>query len=320
VVTPRQELLESSFRWMVTARTMEERVRSVFKQGRLRGRCVSGRGQEAIPVGTALALEAGDVIAPLHRDLGAHLVRGTTPLTVFRHYLGRASGPSRGRDADLHMGEWSRGVFPMVSHLPDSWPVMTGVALGFKLRGEPNVAVAFCGDGATSTGQWHEAVNFAAVNEMPLVFIVENNQFAYSTPTTTQYRCDRITDRAAGYGIPGVSIDGNDVEAVHATVGKAVLAAREGAGPTMIEAVTMRMEGHAFHDDAGYVPDGLMAEWSQRDPIDHCERLLLGLGWDDDRVATLRAEIHAEVKAAWAEAEAEPLPDASDLEHGVYAA
>ncbi len=311
--------LECGYTWMALARAMEERLDSAYKQGRLRGRFLSGRGQEAIPVGATLGLRPDDVTAPVHRDLGAHLVRGTTPTTIFRHYLGRRTGPSQGRDGDLHMGEWSRGTFPMVSHLPDSWPVMAGVALGFRLRREPRVAVAFCGDGATSTGTWHEAVNFAAVQQLPMVLVVEDNQYAYSTPTTAQYRCKGIVERAAGYGIPGLEVDGNDVEAVASTIAPAVDAARSGEGPTLVVAHTLRMEGHAFHDAATYVPKASKEEWAERDPLLLAEARLRDRGWDDARFTGLWDRLRAEVKSAWATAEAEELPTAADLEVGVYA-
>ena len=168
---------------MVLSRSMEDRLTNLYKQGGLRGRLVSGRGQEAIPVGSAMTLRDGDVIAPVHRDLGAHLIRGTEPIALFRSYLGRASGLSQGRDSDVHMGDWSKGVYPMVSHLPDSWPVVGGIAFGFHLDGSERVAMAYCGDGAMSTGTWHESVNFAAVFDLPIVYILEDNQYAYSTPT-----------------------------------------------------------------------------------------------------------------------------------------
>jgi TPP-dependent pyruvate/acetoin dehydrogenase alpha subunit len=311
--------LEDAYTWMALARTIEDRLRSAYTQGRLRGRYLSGRGQEAIPTGAVLSVEPDDYLAPVHRDLAAHLVRGTTPETIFRHYLGRDSGPSRGRDGDLHMGEWSRRVFPMVSHLPDSWPVMTGIALAGKLRGERTIAMAFCGDGATSTGAWHEAVNFAAVQRLPLVFVVEDNQYAYSTPRAAQFRCSSIVDRAEGYGIEGYEVDGNDVGAVHTVVSKAVDAARAGQGPTLVVASTLRMEGHAFHDAAGYVPDGLKAEWSARDPLAHAADALRAQGWDDARFAGLQAAQTASVKAAWERAEAAPLPDPADVATRVYA-
>lgn len=311
--------LEAAYGWISLARTMEERLRSAYKQGRLRGRFLSGLGQEAIPVGAAMCVDDQDYLAPVHRDLGAHLVRGTTPVTIFRHYLGRVTGPSRGRDGDLHMGEWSRRVFPMVSHLPDSWPVMTGVALACKLRGEPHLAMAFCGDGATSTGTWHESVNFAAVQRLPMVLIVEDNQYAYSTPTAAQYRCDGIVERAVGYGIEGLDVDGNDVEAVQSVVAKAVATVRAGEGPVLVVAHTLRMEGHAFHDAAGYVPDELKHEWADRDPLALAAVRLREAGWDDARFAALHDQQHAEVKAAWVEAESEDLPNPSEVEEGVYA-
>lgn len=312
-------LVDTAYRHMVTARTIEDRLRSAYQQGRLRGRLLSGRGQEAIPTGATLALEPSDLVAPVHRDLAAHLVRGTTPLTIFQHYLGRSTSISKGRDGDLHMGEWSRGVFPMVSHLPDSWPVMTGCALAFKLRATPHVAMAFCGDGATSTGAWHESVNFSAVLQLPIVLIVENNQYAYSTPTTTQYRCETLVERAVGYGMPGELVDGNDVLAVHEAATRAVHRAREGGGPTLIEATTMRMEGHAFHDDARYVPDELRAHWAALDPIDACAARLAGEGRDPAALEAVREAIRAEVKHAWTLAEADPLPDASGELADVYA-
>jgi TPP-dependent pyruvate/acetoin dehydrogenase alpha subunit len=312
-------VLHDAYRYMVTARAMEQRLRTAYTQGRLRGRFLSGRGQEAIPAGAALALGDGDVLAPVHRDLAAHLVRGTTPLTIFRHYLGRASGPSKGRDGDLHMGEWSRRVFPMVSHLPDSWPVSGGIALAFKLRREPNVVMAFCGDGATSVGGWHEAVNFAAVMELPMVLVVEDNQYAYSTPRSKQFRCERIADRAAGYGIPAACVDGNDVAAVHEAAVAAVDRARGGGGPTLIEATTMRMEGHAFHDDAKYVPTELRESWGLRDPIERCRAVLLEAGRTEAELDAVVADARADISAAWATAEAEPLPDPGGELADVYA-
>jgi pyruvate dehydrogenase E1 component alpha subunit len=310
--------LEVAYRWMALARAMEARLRSAATQGRLRGRFLSGRGQEAIPTGAALCLEPDDYLAPVHRDLAAHLVRGTTPATVFRHYLGRVTSPSRGRDGDLHMGEWSRRIFPMVSHLPDSWPVMCGVALSCKLRGEPSVALAICGDGATSTGTWHESVNLAAVQRLPIVFVVEDNQYAYSTPRDRQFRCRTLAERGPGYGIPAFDVDGNDVDAVHSVTSKAVSAARSGDGPALVVAATMRMEGHALHDPADYVSEELRDRWARQDPLLRTEESLRLLGWDDARFAELREEQAATVRAAWLEAEADPLPDADDLERGVY--
>jgi TPP-dependent pyruvate/acetoin dehydrogenase alpha subunit len=311
--------LRTAHRWMVQSRLMEDRLRNLYTAGELRGRIVSGRGQEAVPVGSSLTLRPDDAIAPIHRDLGAHLVRGTTPLEVFRQYLGRRTSLTQGRDGDVHMGDWSKGVFPMVSHLPDSFPIAGGIAFGFKLEGSDRVAMAYCGDGAMSTGTWHESVNFAAVFDLPIVYLLENNQYAYSTPLAKQSRLARLADRGAGYGIPGVTVDGNDVGAVFEATTEAVARARAGEGPSFVECVTMRMDGHAIHDDASYVPREVLEHWRRRDPIVLAEAALREQGWTDEEGAALRAEITAELKAAFEEARAEPLPEASDLELGVYA-
>jgi TPP-dependent pyruvate/acetoin dehydrogenase alpha subunit len=285
------------FHWMVLSRALEDRLHALFRQGRLRGRLISGRGQEAIPVAVAMATGADDVLCPVHRDLGVHLVRGTTPETVLMHYLGRASGPSGGRDGDIHFGEWSRGVFPMVSHLPDSWPVAAGIALAAVLQGLPRVVVAFCGDGATSTGAWHETLNFASVFETPSVFVVENNQYAYSTPR----------------------VDGNDALAMHAVAVEAVSRARAGGGPTLIEAVTMRMDGHASHDGAAYVPEELLEHWRARDPVDRLAGELRDHGVPVENLDAMRVEADRLVDEALRAAETAPLPDARSLEDGVFA-
>lgn len=321
-VTPAPDLERSLelLRWMTLSRALEDRLHRLHGRGELRGRLISGRGQEAIPVGATAALRTDDVVAPVHRDLGAHLVKGTTVLDVVRHYLGRVTGPSGGRDGDIHMGEWHRGVFPMVSHLPDSWPVIGGVALGFRLGGTDRVALAFCGDGATSTGAWHEAVNFAAVLSLPVVFVIEENGYAYSTPPARQYRAARLVDRAEGYGIPGVTVDGNDCEAVHAVAAEAVARARRGEGPTLIEAHTFRMDGHAVHDGAEYVPAERRAAWADLDPIDRQKARLLALGVTAEELDDLHAGCAAEVVTAVEQAVAEPLPDPASLTDGVYAA
>jgi TPP-dependent pyruvate/acetoin dehydrogenase alpha subunit len=303
---------------MTLSRVLEDELHRLHLQGRLRGRLISGRGQEAIPVGATSALRPDDVVAPVHRDLGAHLVKGTTALAVLRHYFGRATGPSLGRDGDIHMGEWHRGVFPMVSHLPDSWPVIGGVALGYRLEGSDRVALAFCGDGATSTGTWHEAVNFAAVLSLPVVLVVEENGWAYSTPPQRQYRA-ALVDRAAGYGIPGVEVDGNDCEAVHAVAAEAVARARAGEGPTLVVAHTFRMDGHAVHDGAEYVPAEQRESWKRMDPIARERERLAARGVAPEVLDRIREECRAEVRAAVAQAEHEPEPDPATLSQGVYA-
>jgi TPP-dependent pyruvate/acetoin dehydrogenase alpha subunit len=312
-------VLEQALRWIEVSRAIDHRLMSAHKQGRLKGRMLSGRGQEAIPIGAGLCLEDHDLVAPAHRDMVLHLLRGGTPLDIMRSYLTRATGLSAGRDSDVHMGDWSRGVLPMVSHLPDSWPIAAGFALAQKLGHRPGVTIAFCGDGATSTGTWHEVVNFSAVQQLPIVLVVEDNQYAYSTPTESQFRCANLVDRAAGYGIAGEPVDGNDVTAVHYVVGRALARARAGEGPTLVVAETMRMEGHAIHDAAAYVPDELRAEWAAKDPLDRVQERLRRVGWDDARFAEVRERARVEVREAWDKAEAEPLPDGASVTSGVYA-
>jgi TPP-dependent pyruvate/acetoin dehydrogenase alpha subunit len=306
-------------RWMVLSRVLEDRLFALWKQGRIRGRLLTGRGQEAIPTAAALAVNTDDFMCIMHRDMAAHLIRGTTAETVMLHYFGKATGPSGGRDGDIHFAEWERRNFPMVSHLPDSFPVALGLALTSLLRKDRAVTVAFCGEGSTSVGAWHETLNFASVFRCPNVFVVENNQYAYSTPADRQYR-GRLVDRALGYGIRGECLDGNDVLAMHEAMVSAIARAREGEGPTLIEAMTMRMDGHAGHDDAAYVPDELKALWRARDPI---ERLELRLREEGAAPALLernwsaaREEVDAAVESAWGA----PDPTAADLlTRGVFA-
>ena len=314
------QLAVSLLETMIRARALEDRLNILYKQSRIRGRLISGRGQEAICVGATAALDLDEVVCPVHRDLGAHLRRGTEPLAILLHYFGRATGPSGGRDGDIHMGEWSRRVFPMISHLPDSWPIAVGIGMTLRLAGTPKAVLAFCGDGATSTGLWHESLNLASVFQTPNVFVVENNQYAYSTPTTRQFRITRISDRAAAYGIPGVTLDGNDVLAVYEATKEALERAREGGGPTLIEAITMRMDGHAVHDPAEYVPTALLDEWRRKDPI---ERLAIALAdgfLPSDEIEAMWSRAKEEMNLAADAAEAAKLPDPGRLLDGVYAA
>jgi TPP-dependent pyruvate/acetoin dehydrogenase alpha subunit len=304
-------------RWMVLSRVLEERLLALYRQGRIRGRLLTGRGQEAIPAGAALAVRPDDVMCIMHRDMAAHLARGTTPETVLLHYFGKATGPSRGRDGDIHFAEWSRNNWPMVSHLPDSLPVAVGIGLASRLREEGIAVVAFCGEGATSTGAWHESVNFAAVFEAPVVFVIENNQYAYSTPVERQYRARSLVDRGPGYGIPAVGVDGNDALAVHCVVAEAVERARLGGGPTLIEALTMRMDGHAVHDDASYVPAGLLEEWRRRDPIDRLADELRARGVGEMRLqedwVAARDKVDIAVDRAWSAPDPDPSEAATDV-------
>ena len=307
--------------WMRLTRTFDERMVALWKQGRGVGGTFSQRGHEAISVGAGCALGPRDVVAPMHRDLGTYLVRGITPRRVFASLLGRATGVSGGRDVNIHgMGDLSLGIIGFISHLPHSLPVGLGAAMAFRHRGEPRAAISFTGDGGSSSGLFHETLNMASLYDAPWVLVVENNLYAYSTPVQEHTRIVDIARRADAYGIPGVVVDGNDVEAVHAVVKEALERGRRGGGPTLVEAKTMRMAGHAIHDGAEYVPPGLLAEWEGRDPIRRFEERLLAEG------AASRAELEeagrrseAEVEDAVAFAEASPWPDPSTVRERVYA-
>jgi TPP-dependent pyruvate/acetoin dehydrogenase alpha subunit len=315
------ELLQRAHYWMRLTRAFDDRVLAIHKQGKIAGGSFSQLGHEAISVGAALALEAGDVVAPMHRDLGAYLIRGMTPRRMMAQYFGRATGVTGGRDGNTHgCGDLSLGIIGYISHLPASMPVAVGAAMALARRGEGRVAMTFFGDGSSSEGLCHESLNWAAVFNVPIVFICENNQYAYSTPLARQMRIADLADRAAGYGFPGVVVDGNDFFAVHEAAVEAVARARAGGGPALIECKTMRMRGHAIHDNMAYVPRELLDEWRQRDPIARFESALRDQSLlDDARLAELNARITAEIDDAERYAEASPYPDPATLELGVYA-
>jgi TPP-dependent pyruvate/acetoin dehydrogenase alpha subunit len=315
------DLMLQSHYWMRLTRAFDDRVIQLHREGRIAGGCFSQLGHEAISVGAALALGPHDVVAPMHRDLGAYLIRGLTPRRLMAQYLGRAAGVSGGRDGNTHgCGDLGLGIFGFVSMLPSSMSVTLGAAHAFKLKGEPRVAMTFFGDGSSSEGLCHEVLNWAAVYQVPAVFICENNQYAYSTPLVQQMRIEHIADRAAGYGMPGVVVDGNDLIAMYTTVQAAIEHARAGGGPTLIEAKTMRMRGHAIHDNMAYVPKPLLAEWQQRDPVVRFETYLAEQGMLDAAGAQAVLErISVEIEDAVAYAEACPYPDPATLMVGVYA-
>ena len=216
-----------------------------------------------------------DVGTPLHRDMGVHITRGVEPWRIFANYMGRADGPAQGRDGNVHMADIHLGLVAMVSHLPAMLPVAVGCALAFRIKEEKRVAVGWFGEGSSARGDAHEAMNFAGVRQLPVVFICDNNGWAYSTPTHLEYAVEHLADRAAAYGFEGVVVDGTDALAVYREAKRAIEKARQGGGPTLIESVTLRMEGHAVHDDASYVPKELFEEWAKRDPIERYRRWLL---------------------------------------------
>jgi TPP-dependent pyruvate/acetoin dehydrogenase alpha subunit len=293
-------------RFLVLMRTIEERGVTLYKQGKTPGSFYDGRGQEAISVGAAFALGPDDVISsPVIRDLGAHLVRGTDVTEIFRHYLGRQNALTHGREGNMHFGDHQKGVIAPVSMLPDMMVVALGLAMAFRMRGEQRVALSFFGEGATSRGDWHEALNWAGLRREPVIYVCEANQLAYSTPSSQQYAV-RPSERAKGYGVATALIDGNDVEEVHATVHAARERALNGGGATLIEAETMRMHGHGSHDDASYVDPELRRYWESRDPIDRYAAVVRDLGID---VEAIQAEVTALVDAAAATALETPLPN-----------
>ncbi len=308
------------YRQMLLTRGLEERGSTLFKQGRLPGSFYTGRGNEAASVGVASAMRDGDVAAPLHRNMGVHIARGAEPWRLLCQYMGRDGGATRGRDSNLRSQDLERGLIAGVSHLPGILPTATGAALAFRISGQPRVALGWFGDGASARGDVHECMNFAAVRRLPIVFVCDNNQYAYSTPTNLNYACEHLADRATSYGFEGVVVDGTDVLAVYREARAAIENAREGGGPRMLELVTLRMDGHAIHDDASYVPPELLAAWRERDPIGRFDAWLRShAAVTDEETATLADEVATAVDEATSLAEASPWPDPATVSDGVYA-
>ncbi len=301
-------------------RTLEDRITALYRQGRIVGGVYTCNGMEAISVGYASAIERDDIIAPYHRDMGAFLIRGITPGEVVAQYLGKRTGPTRGKDGNVHIGDLKRGIIGFVSHLADNLPVAAGAALAFKMRGESRVVVTNTGDGGTSRGDFHEALNFAAVRKLPVVFFCNNNQYAYSTPLELQMPIKDVVDRAKAYAIPGEIVDGNDVAAVYLAAKRAIARARAGQGPTFIECKTMRMHGHSEHDSAKYVPRELLEKWKQKDPILQAEQSLKALGYADAvALQEVEARVKKEVEAGVEFAEQSPMPEGPEVLEGVFA-
>jgi len=307
------------YRFMAMMRAAEERAVTLYKQGKVPGSFYDGRGQEALCVGAAFVLGPRDRTCILHRDLGAHFVRGVTPDRYLANYMGRTGGVTGGKDGNMHFGDRELGSVGMVSMLPDMALVATGMALSFKMRREPRIAMTFFGEGSTANGQWHEAMNFAGIHRLPVVFVLENNQFAYSTPNELEFAVDPV-ERAAGYGFPGVKVDGNDVEAVFEAARGAADRARAGGGPTLIEGVTMRMHGHGAHDDMRYVPREMLEDWERRDPLDrYARRLVDDCGFSHDEVERISTEVRSYVEECARRAVDSPMPDAQTASDGVFA-
>src|SRR5438876_2193155 len=312
--------LREIFYYLRLNRRVDEQLTNLYRQGKVVGGVYSSLGQEAISVGTAYALDPQDFVGPMIRNVGAMLVRQYRPRDVFLQYMARKDGPTGGRDANTHFGDLGRGVIAPISMLGELVPVLAGVGLAAKIRKENRVALTYVGGGATSTTPFHEGLNFAAVLKLPLVIIAENNGWAYSTPVEKQMAIRDIADRAKAYGIPGVIVDGNDVLAVYEATRAAAGRARKGLGPTLIEAKTMRMKGHAEHDDARYVPQDVVEKWRKKDPILRFEKYLAEKKLiTASEKAAIEARIEKEIREDVAFAEASPFPPPEDAARPVWA-
>ena len=306
---------------MMITRGIEERGHILYKQGKIPGSFYTGRGNEGSAVGVATAMGPNDVGTPLHRDMGVHITRGVEPWRIFAQYMGRADGPTKGKDGNVHMADSRLGLIAMVSHLPAMLPVAVGCALAFRIREERRVAVAWFGEGASARGDTHEGMNLAGVRRLPVVFICDNNQWAYSTPTYLGYGIEHIADRAAAYGFEGVVVDGTDVLAVYRETKRAIEKARDGGGPTLIESVTLRMEGHAVHDDALLRPQASCSRSGPKRTRSSasepgCARTRT---WATRRRTRSPAGVKKLLNDAIARADESPLPDARTVTDGVFA-
>ena len=309
-----QEKYLRAYRIMLLSRVLEDKLAALYRAGLIRGGVFLGKGQEALSVALGLALRKGDIFAPLIRDQAGRLAFGDTVLDTLRTYLGSSLGSMRGRDGNIHRGRPREGYYAMISHLGAMIPVVAGALMAHRLRGETGLVGATCaGDGATSTGAFHEGLNVAAVEKLPLVLIVANNQFAYSTPTSRQFACADLLDRAIGYGVEGHRADGTDLADCLEVVGRAVQNARNGRGPQMVVATLLRLAGHGEHDDASYVPPTIKASPLGRDCLRVAEAHILTNAWATraDLEAWL-AEAHREVEDATAKVRREPPPNPAE--------
>jgi TPP-dependent pyruvate/acetoin dehydrogenase alpha subunit len=306
--------------WMRLTRSLEERLVNLYRQTKVVGGLFRSLGQEADAVGSAYALRQGDILSPLIRNLGSMLVKGATPVEILKQYMAKADSPTRGRELNIHFGDTERGFIGQISPLGDMVPVMAGVTLTFRMRGEDRVGMVYVGDGATSTGAFHEGINFAAVQRCPLVVIIENNGYAYSTPTSKQSLVKQFADKGIGYGIPAETADGNDVIATYEATKRAVDRARRGEGTSIVELMTYRRKGHAEHDNQSYVPEGEIDRWArENDPVDRYVSRLASEGVTPAELAALDARVQREIDEATDIAEASGVPEPLDALVGIYA-
>ncbi|MHB1168671.1 MAG: thiamine pyrophosphate-dependent dehydrogenase E1 component subunit alpha [Longimicrobiales bacterium] len=310
-----RDQLHEIYYYLQLTRQLENLLTTLYRQNQVIGGLYRSLGQEATAVASAYALRrrtdaTGDVVAPAIRDMGGLLVMGARPVDFLRQYMAKGDSPTHGREQNVHFTDYDRGFIGLISHLGVMIGVMAGVALTFKLRDEPRVALAWSGDGMTSTGAFHEGFNLAAVQRAPLIVIVENNGYAYSTPVSRQTAATSFVERAAGYGAFGEQCDGNDVFAVYDMVSRAAERARNGEGASLLEVMTYRRKGHAEHDAQAYVPEGEIESWEAKDPLDRYERQLLELGYaTKEELDAIVQRVAGEIETARAEAESSPMPE-----------
>jgi len=311
--------LTALWEMMSLSRRTETRIIELYRQNHVTGGVYTGHGNEATSVGSAWCMAEHDVLVPTHRDMGSHLVRGHTVEEVLLQAMKRADSQTGGKDSGLHLGREGSNIVGMISHLAHMMPVAVGVALAERQKGSHASVLTTVGEGASSLGDFHEALNFAAVQKLPVVFIIVNNQYAYSTPRTLQYAATFLSSRAAGYGMPGETIDGTDVAIVLDATRRAFERARRGEGPTLIESMTMRMRGHSEHDDAKYVPKPLFEAWRGWDPVHRLEAHLRAAGaLDDAKVKAAVDAIEARLDRAVAAAMAAAPPEGRSAVEGVF--
>jgi len=318
--TLKPEQMLELYRYLKLTRLVEERLVNLYRQTKVVGGVFRSLGQEATAVGSAYALQPRDFITPLIRDLGAVLVKGIRPREIFAQYMAKAWGPSGGHDLNIHFGDLEKGFIGPISHLGDMIPVMTGVLLAARLRKKPTVAIAYIGDGGMSTGAFHEGLNFAAVQRLPLIVVAEYNHYAYSTPTSLQTAVKDLAEKAAGYGIPAHIVDGNDLIACYEVTKRAVEFARRGGGAVLIEAKTYRRKGHAEHDDQRYVPSGEIEWWEKHnDPLDRYERYLTESGLaDKQKLEEITGDVMREIEEDCTWAESSPMPEPEQAAYRVF--
>src|SRR5690242_3319761 len=314
------EQLLDMFYWLKLIRAFDERLSILVKQGRVRSGVYTGIGQEAIVVGTGFGLRREDYICPLHRDLGTFLMKGVEPRAMMAQMFGKATGLSKGRDSALHSGVTELGIFGNTSMLGANLPVADGLALTFKMEQTDNVVVAYFGEGASNVGDFHEGLNFAGVQRLPIIFVCENNQYAYSVPVEKSMAIDDVADRAEGYGFDGVAINGNDVLAVYQSTQGALARARKGEGPTLIECKTYRWHGHSEHDKAFYRTDEELAMWKSRDPIPTFTTYLRARHvLTDEKLHEIEGRVSATIDEAVEFATNAPDPEPEDAVTDLYA-